>query len=344
MMNADLGLEISKIRCAPFHDGLNADPIGSAGAYDGFLCVEVSAPWERDISLNEPFVSLLDGAKVATGSDGRVWRPQGLKPRNGHSDVTRLLAFDRPIDTAAGPFRRREWSVPNDRVLALCRAILGIGEFEVSEFHSNEVPVPEGIIDLLICTHGKRDVCCGGMGTSLHGEIEPKLRQRTDVRLWRTSHTGGHRFAPTALTFPDGYAWAHLDENLVDALVDRSGPASTVARSCRGVSSIDGAPAQVADRAALEALGWGWATSERQVEVTAFDRESMATTVQITGTLPDGTTATFDVRAEVVRHVTQPTCGVIAEPEYKVESVWTAASVIAVSPGLSGESDAQANR
>ena len=44
----------------------------------------------------------------------------------------------------------------------------------------------------------------------------------TDVRVWRCSHTGGHRFAPTAITLPDGRAWAYADADLIDGVIDRT--------------------------------------------------------------------------------------------------------------------------
>ena len=48
---------------------------------------------------------------------------------------------------------------------------------------------------LLVCTHGGRDRCCGSDGTRLFQALFPP----PGVRVWRTSHTAGHRFAPTAI-------------------------------------------------------------------------------------------------------------------------------------------------
>ena len=86
------------------------------------------------------------------------------------------------------------------------------------------------------------------------------------VRLWRVSHTGGHRFAPTALTFPDGYGWAHLDLDLALQLVRRDGQVGALLAHCRGVSSLSGPAAQVADREALATNGWNWSQVQRTVD------------------------------------------------------------------------------
>lgn len=51
----------------------------------------------------------------------------------------------------------------------------------------------------LICTNGKRDICCALEGRKLINEFEA----RGEV-AWESTHLGGHRFAPMRLTLPDG--------------------------------------------------------------------------------------------------------------------------------------------
>ena len=47
-----------------------------------------------------------------------------------------------------------------------------------------------------------------------------------DVRLWRTSHTGGHRFAPTAIALPSASLWAWADAALLAQVVDGKVPSA----------------------------------------------------------------------------------------------------------------------
>jgi len=63
-----------------------------------------------------------------------------------------------------------------------------------------------------------------------------------DTEVWETSHTGGHRFAPTFVSLPDGYLYG--------------GPqaAARTLDACRGRSSLEPA-AQVAELAVLGRLG-----------------------------------------------------------------------------------------
>ncbi|MGB6057170.1 MAG: sucrase ferredoxin [Microthrixaceae bacterium] len=342
-MSVDSSVVFSNLRCAPFHVALDVDPIGSGGCYDAYLCVEIPLPWERDISGNEPFASLCEAPSASiVGSDGRKWRPQGLVPEAGRGDVVQVLAFEQPARASTGrsgsSFERREWLVPPERVSELCAALLkaddeaigGLGEFEVAANASDGGGTPEQrTSELFICTHGQRDVCCGGSGTSLYTALSQLLgdgdgggHPGEGLTLRRVSHTGGHRFAPTALSFPDGYAWSHLDQRMALAVATRAVEPAEVLGHIRGSTLFKGGPSQVADRHGLGEVGWAWADAHRSVELIGFDRRSMATDVLVQGELADGTNRAFEVRVGIERHVPQITCGIIDSPEYKVEPVW----------------------
>jgi hypothetical protein len=330
--------EQAVLRCAPYRASLHADPVGTAGCYDGFLCLEIPLPWPRDISMAEPFRSLLpvgaDSAASLDGADGRTWRPMGLVPASTVGAAVTVLAFDRPAGMVC-PYRRREWRVPAASVPALCHDLLAAADPTATDpgpdgHAAHRVDTPDGLVELLVCTHGRRDVCCGGLGTTLHGELADVLADRADVRLWRCSHTGGHRFAPTALTLPDGYGWAFLDVAAAMQVVDRDrripGGASTVVSRCRGNSLVAGGPAQAADRAALDLVGWDWAESVRTVEVG-----DGSTPVRVRADV-DGRRVDLAVTVALARHVPNPACGTEDGPGDATDPVWEVRSVVAVGP------------
>lgn len=60
---------------------------------------------------------------------------------------------------------------------------------------------------LLVCTHGKRDRCCAVKGRPLAAEL---AREYPDT-VWESSHTKGHRFAPSMLLLPWNYSFGTLD-------------------------------------------------------------------------------------------------------------------------------------
>ena len=72
---------------------------------------------------------------------------------------------------------------------------------------------------VLVCTNGKRDACCAKWGLPLY----TALAARRDLDVWQTTHLGGHRFAPTLLSLPDGLCYGRVPlsraEDLADAVL-----------------------------------------------------------------------------------------------------------------------------
>jgi hypothetical protein len=157
---------------------------------------------------------------------------------------------------------------------------------------------------VLVCTHGKRDACCGSLGTRLATAL-PGLG--AGVRVWRTSHTGGHRFAPTAVLLPEGTAWAYLDLDTLVGISDRTLDLDDAVRRYRGCTGLEGPEVQAAEREALRTVGWAWLDHRRSGAVVA--RDGGRTRVRLDGVAPDGARTSFEATVEVARLVPVPDCG-----------------------------------
>ena len=96
---------------------------------------------------------------------------------------------------------------------------------------------------LFVCTNGARDACCALKGRALLDALPDSV--------WEISHLGGHRFAPTALRFPDGLALARLDAKTAHAALDGK---PVGAASLRGRFGKQ-APEQVAEIAVHDETG-----------------------------------------------------------------------------------------
>ena len=57
-----------------------------------------------------------------------------------------------------------------------------------------------------MCTNGRRDRCCALLGRPLAAEIVAAGHSE----VWEVTHLGGHRFSPTMLVLPHGYAYGRL--------------------------------------------------------------------------------------------------------------------------------------
>lgn len=317
----------TSLRCAVAHAAQGVDPGGTAPHWDAVLVVEVPVPWPHDISEAEPFRSLCDfPAATITGADGRIWRPQGVVPVDSRAGV-RVMAHE-AIGCAAGRFDLREWLLPPGSIalqVQLCAALLHRNEADLIRFAMYRDDPAPGTVDLLLCTHGTRDICCGGSGTSLHASAVSALGGQTvpGFRLWRSSHAGGHRFAPTGMSFPEGVSWSHLDLDSLLGIARRATPAeAALARHVRGAVGVDGSAAQMADREGFITHGWDWFGASREITVVSDPAESCGATVEVSATLPGDDRVGVRVVVELAGHVPRPPCGV-SEPKVVPEDpVW----------------------
>lgn len=246
------------LRCSAWTRSQSVDPVGSAGWYRGFVLVEVPLPWPRDIS-EVPALRPL-----TTALDGQGLRVQALVPTDTDRPGRLVVHAPGDPDRTAGWFsgyRRTQADVGPDPAAT------------VGELLRADPPSGGGdpVQDLLVCTHGRRDVCCGSQGTELVSDLSSSGRLPTGVGLRRTSHTGGHRFAPTFLLLPQGTMWAYADLEFVEQVLHRSVPFNEVAPRYRGCAGIGPAPVQALERAVLAEVGWDLLDRRRRGYATGED-------------------------------------------------------------------------
>lgn len=220
------------LRCAPWTFELGVDPIGSAVRFDRLVTVEVPLPWPADVG-DLPWIAELgepEGVRVQT-----------IVPEVARTDGSVLVTR---WDRSGARFQGTDWLVAAPDVpVALAAVAAGEDAPGVPE------PAPD---EVLVCGHGTRDRCCGGSGTRLAVEARAALPR---WRIRRTSHLGGHRFAPTALTLPEGRVWAYLDAESLAGIVERTMHPHTARDHYRGHVALD--PwAQVVEAQGLTGEGW----------------------------------------------------------------------------------------
>lgn len=305
-----------ELRCSPQTRARGSDPIGTATSYDAYLLVEVPLPWPAAIG-DHPL--LADVMAVAGSAPGKV-QVLGIVADHDDVDRHRVVAYRRP----EGPFRRfvRSEAIVTTDALGTTAAALLTGP--IPDHDADPPGVGETAVeaDLLVCTHGRRDRCCGSFGMNLFTAIGAR-HVRSGVRTWRVSHTGGHRFAPTAIFLPDGHLWAWLDTELVDRILHRRGPVDDVLDHYRGSSAIGGPPVQVAEREAFRREGWGWLDSQRHGRVV--DERGDRLEVRLDATRADRSVVAYRATVERVGTEPQPTCGelVTGDGNGKSDSIWS---------------------
>ena len=237
MMHADAR------RCSAWARDADLSPIGTCGSYLGYLLIERPLPWLKDIG-EAPALADLAGRLSALGI--RLQALASTSPGGDPADSRMILHA--PSAKAAGfaGYQRFE-TAAGDCLEASLDRLLACAE-------DGQAP-DSAHTDLLVCTHGSRDGCCGSLGTDLALRLAA-VPARPGIRHWRTSHTGGHRFAPTFLLLPQGTSWGFADVHLVRRVVERSVPFAEVAGHYRGCPGLPGPHVQVLERAVLSMVGW----------------------------------------------------------------------------------------
>ena len=273
------------VRCADWARAEHIDPIGTAGSYAGYCCVEWPLPWPSDIR-NIPELS-----RLAEELDQRGVRLQLLHStaaRPGLHIIVHRLPAARIFE---GYLRAEAFCLQQDLVSTALQLL------------DPACPVRHDHTDVLLCTHGRRDVCCGSQGTALAKQLEFTGGLRPGARLWRTSHTGGHRFAPTAIVLPEGTLWAFVTGALLQRVVSRDGPVRDVLPYYRGCTGLGTPALQTLERLVLADVGWNLFDSRRIGSELGDGR------VRIDVLHADETTSFWEAQVEVLRTVPLPGCG-----------------------------------
>ena len=250
----------SSPRCAEHASSIDVDPGGSALHVDEVVMIDVPLPWPKPVWAADGFTHIPE-AVMAAGEEGRRVRALAAVPLD--DGVRRIVAYER-ID-GLGPMVRHEWHASEADVPALADRVVRQGPATIDD---ERIDVAADHREVAICAQGSHDICCGADGMRLVAEL---LAVRPGLSVRKVSHTGGHRYAPTGLTFPDGRMWGFVSVEEMGLIVDRDGSPAAVAERCRGWMGVEPV-GQVAERAVFAAIDdWSVDDVTRHVEVREAD-------------------------------------------------------------------------
>jgi hypothetical protein len=95
---------------------------------------------------------------------------------------------------------------------------------------------------LLVCTHGRREVCCAQFGRP----VARALAAEFGPMVWETTHVGGDEFAANVVVLPSGAYFGRMTPKEAVALVRRALDGDLDANHYRGTAGQP-APVQAAD-------------------------------------------------------------------------------------------------
>jgi hypothetical protein len=244
---------MAKFFCADASRQANEDMIGSATPYVTYVLVECPMPWafEAFDSLAIPqnlrdLVQEVQQAKLSI-------RFLLVAHQQRQPCQTKLLIYQQENQPFVGGYQKFEWDVDHiEQVAEIVRAYLA-GE------QPKTVDLTNKVQDILICTHGMHDQCCAKYGLPFYRQAVSTVSELNldSIRIWKASHFGGHRFAPTAITLPDGRYYGALDEAVLKAILTRTGNILNLRSVYRGWGILP-TTLQVLERELMLKYGWEW--------------------------------------------------------------------------------------
>jgi hypothetical protein len=228
-------------RCSALAAMLGEPMAGTSSVASTWLCIEQPGPWGRD-ALTESHIDAEVGRELAERVRGTGVRVVLIRRPGSHPDRHRPVPRHVYLaHTAPGATWLERVTVADPKELldldfAACGAGIacGLGELMTEPL-------------LLVCTNGRRDVCCALYGRPIADALAFEYLEE----VWECAHIGGHRFSPTAVALPTGYAYGRLDLDTAERLLTEDG---VLVEHCRGRSTWPAA-GQVAELAVRAATG-----------------------------------------------------------------------------------------
>ncbi|MEV5981739.1 sucrase ferredoxin [Streptomyces sp. NPDC052114] len=231
--------------CATASRDLNEPLAGTAATARTWLLLEQSGPWGAK-ALTSSHLDPEVGRALEAAAEGTGVRVALIRRPGRHADChtpTRHQVYVGHTVPGSTWLRGAVTDDPRE-LLDLDFAALGAGD------HGGFGAPHTGAPLALVCTNGKRDRCCALLGRPLAAE----LAAAGEEGAWEITHLGGHRFSPTLLVLPYGYAYGRTGARAVKEVLDAVRADRVVTEGCRGNSAWD-RPGQAAELAVREATG-----------------------------------------------------------------------------------------
>jgi hypothetical protein len=252
--------DLSRCSAASLHRG---DPqAGTAPVASRWLLVEHQGPWSKKPMDTEPLFGPLGAEveKTCAAFGGKVLLVRRPGRRAPGEDPRAWYA----VDTVRRTWVRGTWRTAED----LLDAARALGS-PLSRSDEDAEPM------VLVCTHGTRDACCAVRGRPIVATLARALPEQ----VWECTHLGGHRFAGTLLSLPDGACFGRLEPDTAVEVVTAHHQGRTDASHLRGTTRWEPA-VQAALVATLAAHGP--ASADDAVPGTV-EADGSRTTVEVLG-------------------------------------------------------------
>jgi hypothetical protein len=285
--------------CSDYSRKVGEDLIGSATNCQAYVLVECPPPWTYE-AFNSKWVPknlrlLVEEFQQSKTSIKFLLIANNLSHKSSHKKI--LIYYKK--EGFNNGYSKQEFQLENlEQAAGVIRKwlLLGIPKYEM------EVPTTR---DILVCTHGSHDQCCARYGNPFffHATATVSNLNLENVRIWKSSHFGGHRFAPTAIDLPEGRYYGALDQKLFHLILTRSGDIKCLNRIYRGWGMLPPS-IQVLERELIIYHGWDWFNYKVvDSRVVKHNQDQNMILAELTFEKPDGTLYTY--QGEIIKYDTK---------------------------------------
>lgn len=310
---------MDKFFCADASKCAQEDIIGTASNYQAYVLIECCVPWEYEAFNSQQIPqNLKDLVEEVEHSKQNIRFLLINNDRTKCANQRKVLIYENKHQELFGGYEKHEFNVDSiDQVAEIVKSYLA---GEVPDYENEN----ESSRDILVCTHGSHDMCCARYGNPFYAEAVALVSELelNDVRVWKSSHFGGHRMAPTAIDLTDGRYYGNLDRNSFQSILTRTGDIECLNQVYRG-SGILPSPIQVFERELIVLYGWDWFNYKIASNFLDSETRNDAFFAEITFEKADGT---YTYRADLVKDETKTvrlkgSCGAQKESEFVKYSV-----------------------
>ncbi|MBD2629189.1 sucrase ferredoxin [Trichormus variabilis] len=311
--------------CSDYSRQIGEEIIGSASNYQTYILVECPQPW-----ISEAFKSkwVPDNLRVLVEEVQRSKLPiRFLLIANDEShkiETTTLLIYQKQQGLSNG-YSKQEFKLPNiEQVAGVVRKWLS-GD---SPDYQVETSITR---DILVCSHGSHDQCCARYGNPFYFYAKNTIADLNldHVRMWKSTHFGGHRFAPTAIDFPEARYYGVLDQDSFRAILTRTGDIQFLNKVYRGWGILPSA-LQILEREIILQQGWDWFNHKVAGKILEQSLDNNTILAELTFENPAGSLYTYQaklVKDPVKTQALKSSCHATQESvivKYAVANLWLA--------------------
>lgn len=231
--------------CATASRDLDEPLAGTAATASTWLLLEQPGPWGAK-ALTSSHLDPETGRALEAAAEGTGVRIALIRRPGRHADshAPALRRVYAAHTTPGNTWLRGDVTDQPEELLDLDFTALGAGD------HGGFGTPHTGAPLALVCTNGKRDRCCALLGRPLAAALATSGEQG----VWEVTHLGGHRFSPTLLVLPYGYAYGRSGQAAVKEILEEVRAGRVVTEGCRGSSAWE-RPGQAAELAVRTAAG-----------------------------------------------------------------------------------------